>query len=634
MEVEKKTRKVLKFQDLILSQLNHTLPISRLDLLSRRLDFKQHKASTFVLKFPHVFEIYEHPIQRILYIRLTRRTILQIQQEKQALIAQVPIAVTPLRKLIMMSNMGRLRLEYVRIARKELGLLDNFEYLVILKNKYIEIVERDKSLAVCAIERAREKEYRLKGVDAEDIRFSFIVNFPLGFKISKYYRIAVWKWQRASSYDLRSLEAQKRMEKRAVATIHELLSLTVEKKITLERIAHFSMAMNLPKRLKEFLLQHQGIFYISTRGNLGKLHMVFLREAYKKGEFVEPNDLYMARRQLADLVLLSPRKTKVDRELVNYRRDREDNEMVQFVENGSQSFIVGDNVKKDREGEDDLDSNIVSDTGSNYSDEDDDCLETLDAEDVHALSRLDGRRWSSSCRSQEGLEEGTPENIKSFSQKYKPRFFDELIGQNIVVKSLINAITRGRIAPVYLFQGPCGTGKTLTARIFASTLNCLAPDETKPCGYCRQCTDFISGKSRDLLEVDGTNKKGIDRFRYLLKKLLVRPPLNFSRYKVFVIDECHLLSSKTWLAFLKFLEDPPQQVVFILITTDLDNVPRTVQSRLQNISTNENLDVESNALDLIALNADGSLRDAKTMLEQLSLLGKRITTSLVNELRY
>nr|POE57724.1 protein root primordium defective 1 [Quercus suber] len=517
MEVEKKTRKVLKFQDLILSQLNHTLPISRLDLLSRRLDFKQHKASTFVLKFPHVFEIYEHPIQRILYIRLTRRTILQIQQEKQALIAQVPIAVTPLRKLIMMSNMGRLRLEYVRIARKELGLLDNFE------NKYIEIVERDKSLAVCAIERAREKEYRLKGVDAEDIRFSFIVNFPLGFKISKYYRIAVWKWQRASSYDLRSLEAQKRMEKRAVATIHELLSLTVEKKITLERIAHFSMAMNLPKRLKEFLLQHQGIFYISTRGNLGKLHMVFLREAYKKGEFVEPNDLYMARRQLADLVLLSPRKTKVDRELVNYRRDREDNEM--------------------------------------------------------ALSRLDGRRWSSSCRSQEGLEEGTPENIKSFSQKYKPRFFDELIGQNIVVKSLINAITRGRIAPVYLFQGPCGTGKTLTARIFASTLNCLAPDETKPCGYCRQCTDFISGKSRDLLEVDGTNKKGIDRFRYLLKKLLVRPPLNFSRYKVFVIDECHLLSSKTWLAFLKFLEDPPQQVVFILITTDLDNVPRTVQSR-------------------------------------------------------
>lgn len=279
--------------------------------------------------------------------------------------------------------------------------------------------------------------------------------------------------------------------------------------------------------------------------------------------------------------------------------------------------------------------------------------------DLEALSRLDGRRWSSSCRSQEGLEivalngkgeeEGTLDNIRSFSQKYKPMFFGEVIGQNIVVQSLINAISRGRIAPVYLFQGPRGTGKTATARIFASALNCLAPDENMPCGYCRECTDFFSGKGRDLLEVDGTNKKGIDRVRYLLKKLSVGHSSSFSRYKVFVIDECHLLPSKTWLAFLKFLEEPPQRVVFILITTDLDNVPRTVQSRcqkylfnkikdgdivarLRKISVEENLDVESDAMDLIAFNADGSLRDAETMLEQLSLLGKRITTSLVNEL--
>ncbi|KAF3440658.1 hypothetical protein FNV43_RR18942 [Rhamnella rubrinervis] len=277
--------------------------------------------------------------------------------------------------------------------------------------------------------------------------------------------------------------------------------------------------------------------------------------------------------------------------------------------------------------------------------------------DLEALSRLDGRRWSSSCRSQEGLEivalkreeEGTPENTRSFSQKYKPMFFGELIGQCIVVQSLINAISRYRIAPVYLFQGPRGTGKTSAARILASALNCLSPNETRPCGYCRACTDFISGKTRDLLEVDGTNKKGIDKVRYLLKCLLVEPSLASSRYKVFVIDECHLLPSKTWLAFLKFLEEPPQRVVFIFITTDLDNVPRTIQSRcqkfvfnkikdseivarLRKISAEENLDVESDALDLIALNADGSLRDAETMLEQLSLLGKRISTSLVNEL--
>jgi DNA polymerase III subunit gamma/tau len=278
--------------------------------------------------------------------------------------------------------------------------------------------------------------------------------------------------------------------------------------------------------------------------------------------------------------------------------------------------------------------------------------------DLEALSRLDGRRWSS-CRSQDGLEivalngdgeeEGTPENIGSLSQKYKPVFFSELIGQNIVVQSLTNAISRGRIAPVYLFQGPRGIGKTSAARIFASALNCTSAEEIKPCGYCRECSDSISGKTRDLWEVDGTDKKGIDKVRYLLKKISRGPPLGSSRYKVFLIDECHLLPSKMWLAFLKFLEEPPQRVVFIFVTTDPDNVPRTVQSRcqkylfskikdrdivarLRKISNEENLDVELNALDLIALNADGSLRDAETMLDQLSLLGKKITTSLVNEL--
>ncbi|GLT44522.1 hypothetical protein SLA2020_184110 [Shorea laevis] len=283
--------------------------------------------------------------------------------------------------------------------------------------------------------------------------------------------------------------------------------------------------------------------------------------------------------------------------------------------------------------------------------------------DLEALSRLDGRRWSSSCRSQDGLEivafsregeaeaeeEGTPENSNSFSQKYKPMFFDELIGQTVVVHSLANAVSRGRIAPVYLFQGPRGTGKTSTARIFAAALNCLDSQDSKPCGCCRECTDFISGKNRDFWEVDGANRKGIDRVRYLLTSLSAGLSASSSRYKVFVIDECHLLPSKMWLAFLKFLEDPPPRVVFIFITTDPDNVPRTVQSRcqkylfnkikdgdimarLKKISTDENLDAESDALELIALNADGSLRDAETMLDQLSLLGKKITTSLVNEL--
>ncbi|XP_051132755.1 protein STICHEL-like 1 [Andrographis paniculata] len=270
--------------------------------------------------------------------------------------------------------------------------------------------------------------------------------------------------------------------------------------------------------------------------------------------------------------------------------------------------------------------------------------------DLEALSRLDGRRWSSSCRSQEGLEniatngESSPENAQSLSHKYRPMFFDEVIGQNIVVQSLMSAISRGRIAPIYLFQGPRGTGKTSTARIFAAALNCIGSNENKPCGVCRQCADFISGKSRYLVEVNGSNKKGVNSIKNHLKSLSA-----VLQFTVFVIDECHLLPSKTWLTFLQLLEKLLPNVVFILITTDVDNVPRTILSRCQKhifnkishgdivaclakIADDEKLDVDSNALELIASNADGSLRDAETMLDQLSLFGKRITVSLVNEL--
>ncbi|EAZ12700.1 hypothetical protein OsJ_02618 [Oryza sativa Japonica Group] len=180
-------------------------------------------------------------------------------------------------------------------------------------------------LSVAAVERAREqhyREHRNPGAGEEDVRFAFPTRFPPGFKIGKYFRIAVWKWQRlpyaspyadVSGHDLRSLEARRRMEKRAVAAVHELLSLTVEKRTTLERLALFRDALGVPKKIKEFLLKYQGIFYISTRGNQGKLHTVFLREAYYKGELVEPNEIYAARRKLEELLMLNPQKANLDR---------------------------------------------------------------------------------------------------------------------------------------------------------------------------------------------------------------------------------------------------------------------------------------------------------------------------------
>ncbi|XP_064982176.1 protein STICHEL-like [Musa acuminata AAA Group] len=273
--------------------------------------------------------------------------------------------------------------------------------------------------------------------------------------------------------------------------------------------------------------------------------------------------------------------------------------------------------------------------------------------DLEARSRLDGRRWSS-CKSQEGLQTDMPGGAafdivdqRSLSQKYQPRFFQEIIGQNIVIQSLGNAISRGRIAPAYLFHGPRGTGKTSAAKIFAAALNCLSIEENKPCWFCRECTAFSSRNGTSLKEVNATNKMSIDQVRHLLKSLSLAKTI--SQCKVFVIDECHLLSSKNWSMFMKFLEEPLPRIVFIFITIEPGSLPHSIMSRcqkyifskvkdvdivcrLKKLSIKENLDVELDALNLIALNSNGSLRDAEIMLDQLSLLGKRITSSLVIDL--
>ncbi|KAG8090914.1 hypothetical protein GUJ93_ZPchr0011g28575 [Zizania palustris] len=231
---------------------------------------------------------------------------------------------------------------------------------------------------------------------------------------------------------------------------------------------------------------------------------------------------------------------------------------------------------------------------SSFDSESDEVSTIFGELDLEALSRLDGRRWSS-CKSQDGIAlpvsdiDHAVSDQRSLSQKYRPKLFNELVGQNFVVQSLNNAIIRERIAPAYLFHGPRGTGKTSAARIFSAALSCIAIGEDKPCGVCMECTEFFTGNGINLIEVNASNRKD---------------PENLPRA---VISRC-------------------QKYTFSKIK-DIDIV-----CRLRKIAVKENLDVELAALDLIALNSDGSLRDAETMLEQLSLLGKKITPSLVNDL--
>ncbi|MCO5578737.1 hypothetical protein L7F22_032582 [Adiantum nelumboides] len=236
---------------------------------------------------------------------------------------------------------------------------------------------------------------------------------------------------------------------------------------------------------------------------------------------------------------------------------------------------------------------------------------------------------------------------RNLSQKYRPKAFEEVVGQHIVTQALSNAILRGKIAPVYLFQGSRGTGKTSAARIFASALICTSSEGRRPCGVCRECISVTTGKCSEVKEVDAASNNGIEKVKVLLEETISAPPL--SRYKVFIIDECHVLTTETWNALLKILEEPPMNVVFILITTDPDRLPRTAVSRcqkfpfpkikeseivkrLQQLAGLESFAVDTDTLHLIASRSDGSLRDAETTLDQLSLLGQEISSSTVYEL--
>ncbi|MEH2244364.1 DNA polymerase III subunit gamma/tau [Nostoc sp.] len=233
--------------------------------------------------------------------------------------------------------------------------------------------------------------------------------------------------------------------------------------------------------------------------------------------------------------------------------------------------------------------------------------------------------------------------------KYRPKSFAELVGQEAIATTLTNAIGTSKIAPAYLFTGPRGTGKTSSARILAKSLNCLKSDKptAEPCGVCEVCQGITKGYALDVIEIDAASNTGVDNIRELIEKAQFAPVQ--CRYKVYVIDECHMLSTQAFNALLKTLEEPPRHMVFVLATTDPQRVLPTIISRCQRfdfrriqleamvkhlsaIASYENIHISPDAVTLVAQLAQGGLRDAESLLDQLGLLAGEVTPERVWDL--
>ena len=233
--------------------------------------------------------------------------------------------------------------------------------------------------------------------------------------------------------------------------------------------------------------------------------------------------------------------------------------------------------------------------------------------------------------------------------KYRPQTFRDLVGQETIALTLSNALNQEKIATAYLFTGPRGTGKTSSARILAKSLNCLTSNKPtpEPCGKCEACIAIAKGTALDVVEIDAASNTGVDNIREIIERSRFAPVQ--CRYKIYVIDECHMLSTAAFNALLKTLEEPPPQVVFILATTDPQRVLSTIISRCQRfdyrriplaemvshlryIADTEAIAIADDALSLIAQIANGGLRDAESLLDQLSLLPDTISVEKVWDL--
>ncbi len=240
------------------------------------------------------------------------------------------------------------------------------------------------------------------------------------------------------------------------------------------------------------------------------------------------------------------------------------------------------------------------------------------------------------------------DQYQSLYRKWRPQFFEDIIGQEHVTRTLMNAIKLNRIGHAYIFSGPRGVGKTTTARILAKSLNCINGPTDHPCNQCQQCIRINHSHSMDVIEIDGASNRGIDEIRELRSKIGFAPVEG--QYKVYIIDEVHMLTNEAFNALLKTLEEPPGRVLFVFATTAPQKVPKTILSRCQcfhfrrisideiveklgKITAEEKIDIDLSSLRLIAENATGSMRDAESILDQvITYCEKQVTLDKVKEI--
>ncbi len=231
------------------------------------------------------------------------------------------------------------------------------------------------------------------------------------------------------------------------------------------------------------------------------------------------------------------------------------------------------------------------------------------------------------------------------ARKWRPKKFDDVVGQEHITSTLKNAIKTNRIAHAYIFTGPRGVGKTTTARILAKALNCENPIDFEPCNECEMCRTINDSQTMDIIEIDGASNRGIDEIRTLRESVKYAPTRG--KYKIYIIDEVHMLTKESFNAFLKTLEEPPAHTIFVFATTDIHKVPLTIISRCQrfdfrriqletikntlsNIAKEEKIKIDDKTLTLISKKADGALRDAQSLFDQVvSFCGAKIDSETV-----